>query len=75
VVEGEGWRCVRPWRRAEGLDVEAMVGLVIGWVNGGCGVESRPVLTGESWAWTSAESSFVGAWLGCCVAVFGVADP
>jgi hypothetical protein len=67
VVEGDGSRRGRLWRRVEGLDVGAMVGLV-----GGCGVESRVVLLG---AWTSAESSFAGVRLGCWVVVFGVVDP
>jgi len=72
VVEGDGSRRGRLWRRVEeDLDVGAMVGFV-----GGCGVESRLVLVGGSWALMPAERSFPGVWLDCWVVVFfGVIDP
>jgi hypothetical protein len=54
VVEGEGRRRVRLWRRFEGGGLVFAAGaelVEVGWLGcGESGVESRPVLAGESWA-------------------------
>jgi hypothetical protein len=51
VVEGEGRRRVRLWRRfAEGAGLVGRFGVDVAWLGcGESGVESRPVLVAESW--------------------------